>query len=69
MEKNPSIFDILETGCVANVVAAEFIVFVRLGPSPNPRPKAFGPKQNTKLGLHTHPPTKTFRVLPEDLGS
>ena len=37
---------------------------VRLGPSLNPRPRAwFGPKENTKMGLHTHhhhPPHKLF---------
>ena len=30
---------------------------VRLGPSLSPRPRAwFGPKENTKMGLHTHHP-------------
>ena len=37
--------------------------FVRLGPSLSPRPRAwFGPKENTKQGLHTthHPPPHKF---------
>ena len=43
---------------------------VRLGSSQSPRPRAwFGPMENTKLGLHTHPPpppsiTQTCLPLP-----
>jgi hypothetical protein len=44
---------------------APYLPIVWLGPSPSPRPKTwFGPKENTKLSLHTHqpllPPHKLF---------
>ena len=37
------------------------VLIVQLGPSTSPRPKAwFGPKQNTKFGLHT---TKAYKSI------
>jgi hypothetical protein len=45
-------------------------IFVRLGPSTSPRPRAwFGPKRNTKLGLHTTLPPQTVRPVPRYIGS
>jgi hypothetical protein len=41
----------------AKVFSFKYFI-VQLGPSLSPGPRAgFGPKWNTKIGLHTHPPT------------
>ena len=40
--------------CKINLIKEDHLI-VRLGPSQSPRPRAwFGPKENTKMGLHTH---------------